>query len=286
MKYNFIKQNLKRWTVQLMCKVIEASRSGFYRWMKKQRGYVRPYDRYLLIRIMEAYQQSNGTYGSRRIYKQLKRCGVRCYLNQIEKIMKDNGIKAKTKRRFRITTNSNHNLNIAPNLLQRNFSTAEINKVWVGDITYIWTRQGWLYLSTVIDLYSRRVVGWSLDGRLTKNLVVRSLKTAVETRRPAPGLIFHTDRGSQYASNEFCELLNDYDAVPSMSRKGNCWDNAVAESFFKTIKNELIYWHDFHTRKEAELRIFEYIEMFYNTNRLHSTINYMSPDAFERLNVS
>jgi putative transposase len=281
MKYNFIKQHLKHWPVQLMCKVIEASRSGFYRWMKKQRGYIRPYDRYLLIRIKEAYQQSNGTYGSRRIYKQLKRCGVHCYLNQIEKIMKDNGIKAKTRRRFRITTNSKHNLKISPNLLQRNFSTSEINKVWVGDITYIWTRQGWLYLSTVIDLFSRKVVGWSLDRRMTKSLVISSLKAALDLRRPTQGLIFHSDRGSQYASDDFRDILRDNDAVPSMSRKGNCWDNAVAESFFKTIKSELIYWHNFQTRAEAELRIFEYIELFYNRQRLHSTINYMSPDAFE-----
>jgi transposase InsO family protein len=177
-------------------------------------------------------------------------------------------------------------MRVAPNLLERNFKTNGINIVWVGDITYIWTREGWMYLSTVIDLYSRRIVGWSIGNRITKELVINSLDQAYNMRKPPKGLIFHSDRGSQYASDEFIEKLKSIGAVQSMSRKGNCWDNAVAESFFKTIKSELIYWHRFETRKEAELKIFEYIEMYYNRVRLHSTNNYQSPNDYEHLKLS
>ena len=269
-----------------MCRVIGISKSGFYRWLKTQRDHVRPYERYLLIRIREIYESSRRIYGSRKITRALRLQGVICYKNQIARIMKKHSIKAKTKRKFRVTTDSKHSLKIAPNIVQRNFYAEEMNKVWVGDITYIWTREGWLFLSMVIDLCSRRVVAWSLRKRLTKELAISSLKDAFKIRRPAPGLIFHSDQGSQYASNEFREVLANNKAIASMSRKGNCWDNAVAESFFKTIKCELIYWYNFKSRKEAELKIFEYIEMFYNRSRLHSTINYMSPVAFENQKLS
>ncbi len=264
-----------------MCSVIGASKSGFYRWMKAQWGYSSPYDRYLLLRIKIVYEWSKRTYGSRRITWALKSQGVICYRNQIARIMKQNGIKAKTKCKFRITTDSRHNLEVAPNLLNRNFTVKQINRIWIGDITYIWTREGWLYLSTVIDLCSRRVVGWSLDKRMSKNLVISSFIKAVKLRRPEAGLIFHSDRGAQYVSDEFKKALHNIGAVQSMSRRGNCWDNAVAESFFKTIKHELVYWKNYQSRYEAELSIFEYIEMFYNPRRLHSAINYMSPLSFE-----
>ena len=209
-----------------------------------------------------------------------------CYKNQVAKIMRMNGLKPKTKRKYKHTTDSRHSKNIAPNLIQRNFEVDDMNKVVVGDITYIWTKEGWLYLSTVIDLFSRRVVGWSLSNRITKELVIESLRNAINERKPASGLIFHSDRGSQYASDEFVDFLGKNEILPSMSRKGDCWDNAVAESFFKTIKSELIYWYNFRTRAEAELRIFEYIEIFYNRNRLHSSNDYMSPVDFEREKVS
>jgi putative transposase len=269
-----------------MCRVIEVSKSGFYRWMKRQRVHDPPYERYLLIRIKEAFEQSKRTYGSRRITLKLKSQGVICYKNQIARIMKKYGIKAKTKRKFKHTTDSKHNLKVAPNLLERNFKSDAINKVWVGDITYIWTIEGWLYLSIIIDLYSRKVVGWSLYKRMTKQLVISSLEAAIAMRRPKKGLIFHSDRGSQYASDDFKEVLKGVNAQQSMSRKGNCWDNAVAESFFKTIKCELIYWKKYQTRYEAEMSIFEYIEMFYNRSRLHSVSNYLSPDDFERKKLS
>jgi len=269
-----------------MCKVIKVSKSGFYYWMKRQRNAITARERYLYIRILEVFEQSKKTYGVRRIYKELRSRGVMCYRNQVAKIMRYYGIRAKTRRKYKLTTDSKHSKNIAPNLLQREFVINEINKVWVGDITYIWTREGWLYLSTVIDLYSRRVVGWSIGKRITKELVIKSLSDAMNKRKPEKGLIFHSDRGSQYASDEFVGLLKNNDAIPSMSRKGDCWDNAVAESFFKTIKSEMIYWYKFRTRAEAELRIFEYIEIFYNKNRLHSSNGYMSPIDFEREKLS
>lgn len=264
-----------------MCKVLSTSKSGFYHWMKRQRQGLRPFERVLLFRILEAFEMSNRTYGYRRIYRKLRSWGVLCYKNQIARLMRENGIKAKSKRKFRHTTDSVHKLKISPNLLQRKFKVDQLNKVWVGDITYIWTREGWLYLATTIDLCSKRVVGYSLGKRITKGLVIKAMENALKSRSPQPGLIFHSDRGSQYASDEFREVLKRNKVVQSMSRKGDCWDNAVAESFFKTIKTELIYHYNFKRREEAELRIFEYIEMFYNKNRLHSSINYMSPAEFE-----
>lgn len=274
------------WPVGLMCNVIEVSKSGFYKWMKHQRNPLTARERYLYIRILEAFEQSKKTYGSRRIYWKLKAWGVMCYKNQVAKIMRINGLHPKTKRKYKLTTDSRHSKNIAPNLIQRNFKVDDMNKVLVGDITYIWTKESWLYLSTVIDLYSRRVVGWSLSNRITKELVIESLKNALNNRKPAPGLIFHSDRGSQYASDEFVEYLRSNGIQPSMSRKGDCWDNAVAESFFKTIKSEMVYWYNFRTIAEAEMRIFEYIEMFYNRNRLHSSNDYMSPVDYEKKKVS
>lgn len=269
-----------------MCEVIKVSRSGFYKWMKRQREPVTRRERYLYIRILEAFEQSKKTYGSRRIYRTLRSWGVMCYENQVAKVMHMNGIKPKTKRKYKLTTDSSKSKNIAPNLLQRNFKADDMNQVLVGDITYIWTREGWLYLSTVIDLYSRRVVGWKVDNRITKELVISSLKDALMRRRPAPGVIFHSDRGSQYASDEFVKFLQDNNVLASMSRKGDCWDNAVAESFFKTIKSELVYWYNFKTREEASMRIFEYIEIFYNKNRLHSSNGYMSPIDYETKKLS
>lgn len=265
-----------------MCRVIQVSRSGFYRWMKIRLGHGKPYERYLLFRIREVFEQNKGVYGSRRIAAKLRSCGVKCYQNQIAKIMKRHGIKARTKRKYRVTTESNHGRKVSPNLLKRDFIADSINRVWVGDITHIWTKEGWLYLSTVIDLCSRRVVGWSLSNRLTKELVISSLTNAIKLRNPLKGMIFHSDRGAQYASEEYRKLLALIGARQSMSRKGNCWDNAVAESFFKTLKIELIYQYNFKSRKEAELKIFEYIEMFYNSKRLHSAIDYMSPNDFEK----
>lgn len=264
-----------------MCEVIKVSKSGFYHWMKRQRNPITRREKYLYLRILEAYEQNKGRYGSPRIYKTLRSWGVMCYENQIANIMHKYGLKAKSKLKYRHTTDSRHSKNIAPDLLQRNFKVTDKDRVYVGDITYIWTHEGWLYLATVIDLYSRRVVGWKVSNRITKELVIGALNEAVNKRKPAEGLIFHSDRGSQYASDEYVSLLANYNILASMSRKGDCWDNAVAESFFKTIKRELINWYKFKTREEAEMRIFEYIEIFYNKQRLHSSNDYMSPIDYE-----
>lgn len=253
-----------------MCKILGCSRSGYHRWVNNPRQHLSNYERQLLFLIATAFEENARTYGYRKIYKHLTGSGVKCYKNQIEKLMKIAGISPIRKKKYRVTTNSKHNLPISPNLLKRNFRIEDLNKVWVGDITYIWTKEGWLYLSTVIDLFSRRVVGYSTGKRLTKSLVIESMENAIRWRKPPEGLIFHSDRGSQYASNDFRKLLTKHEMKQSMSRKGDCWDNAVAESFFKTIKCELTYCQDFRSRIEAELNIFEYIEMFYNTRRLHS----------------
>lgn len=269
-----------------MCEVIEVSKSGFYKWSKKQQRRNSGREKYLLFRIQEAFEQSKKTYGYRRIYKKLKQCNVYCYENQIQKLMKENSIWPKRKRKFKLTTDSRHSLKISPNLVNWNFKVKELNKIWVGDITYTWTKEGCLYLSTVIDLCSKRIVGYSTGNRINKELIVRSMKNAIKTRRPEPGLIFHLDRGSQYCRDGFRKVLNDNNIRQSMSRKGDCLYNAVAESFCKTIKCELVYWNDFRSRYEAELRIFEYIEMFDNTNRLHSSIGYIAPATFEMQIIS
>ena len=269
-----------------MCGVLEVSTNGFYNWNKDQGEKARLQEINLLILIKAEFELSRRTYGSPRITQVLRSKGVHCYKNQIARVMKKYEITPKVRRKFRITTDSSRTRNIAKNLLDRNFETYDKNQVWVGDITYIWTQEGWLYLSTVIDLYSRKIVGWSVDKRMTKTLVVSPLQAAIRQRNPAAGLIFHSDRGSQYGSDDFIRLLGSVGAVPSMSRKGNCWDNAVAESFFSTIKRELIFRRLFQTRKEAELSIFDYIEIFYNRVRLHSTIGGLSPENFENRIIS
>jgi putative transposase len=254
--------------------------------MKQQRDPVTKREKYLYIRILEAYEQNEGRYGSPRIYRTLRSWGVMCYENQVANIMRKYGLKAKSKPKYKHTTDSKNSKNIAPNLLQRNFNVYDKDRVYVGDITYIWTQEGWLYLATVMDLYSRRVVGWKVSNRITKELVIGALNDAVIMRKPPSGLIFHSDRGSQYASDEYVGLLADYMMLASMSRKGDCWDNAVAESFFKTIKSELVNWHKFKSREEAEMKIFEYIEIFYNKKRLHSSNGYMSPIDYENKKLS
>jgi len=269
-----------------MCEVLEVSTNGYYNWRKDQRKSAGLREMRLLVMIKEEFDRSRRTYGSPRITQELRVLGEKCYENQIARIMSKYGITPTVRRKFKVTTDSSHTKNIAPNLLDRNFRTDNKNQVWVGDITYIWTQEGWLYLSTVIDLYSRKIVGWSIDKRMTKKLVISSLEAAIMQRKPKKGLLFHSDRGSQYGSDDFIRTLHNAGAKPSMSRKGNCWDNAVAESFFSTIKRELIFRRLFQTRSEAELSIFDYIEVFYNRVRRHSTIGSVSPENFENRIVS
>ena len=235
----------------------------------------------LKLRIAQIYSENSGRYGSPRIYEQLRKEGFKCNKKRVERLMRVLGLKANQKRKFKVTTDSNHNLPIKDNLLNREFDVNQKNKVWASDITYISTKEGWLYLAVMIDLYSRKVVGWSMQKRMTKSLVIDALKMAINRRDPQQGLIVHSDQGSQYASHDFQKLLWQNKFKSSMSRKGDCWDNAVAESFFGTLKTELVYHSKYQTRSQAKQDIFEYIEIFYNRNRLHSTLDYKSPEEYE-----
>lgn len=264
-----------------MCKIFGVSASGYYTWRKRDRIQKETEELSLVRKIEQIHQGSRGTYGSPRILRVLKGMGESCNKTKVERLMKKNGIHARAKRRFRTTTDSKHNLPVAPNLLDRNFSPEKRNEVWASDITYIWTKEGWLFLAVIVDLFSRQIVGWGVDKTMTRELVLSALRQAFFRRKPGTGLIFHSDRGSQYCSHEFRMTLKEYRMLQSQSRKGDCWDNAVVESFFHTLKTEAIFHETFETRAEAEAFIFEWIESFYNRKRLHSTLGYVSPVAFE-----
>lgn len=264
-----------------MCQVLNVSRSGYYSWLNREPSQRQITNEQLKLKIAEIYWQNSGRYGSPRIYRKFKKDGYHFNIKRIERLMKLMGLKAIQKRKFKRTTNSDHNLPLKKNLLNRNFIVTNPNKVWVSDITYIPTQEGWLYLAVVIDLYSRKVVGWSMNNRMTKELIIKALNMAIQNRKPQKGLILHSDRGSQYASHEFQKTLWKHGIRSSMSRKGDCWDNAVAESFFSTLKTELIFHNKYQNRKQAKRDIFEYIEIYYNRIRMHSTLDYKSPEEYE-----
>ena len=268
--------------MNVLCKVMQVSRSGYYHW--KRRGpSAREQERAQLIpRVRGLHQESKATYGSRRMAQELKALGFRCGKHKAGTLMKLAGVAAKQRKRFKATTDSNHQLPVAPNLLNRRFSVTTPNCVWVGDITYIWTSEGWLYLAVVIDLYSRRIVGWSMNKCISRLLVMDALTMAIWRRKPSRGLIFHSDRGSQYCSHDFQKLLKNHGILSSMSRKGDCWDNAVAESFFGSLKIEQVFGMRYLSRSAARQDIVDYIEMFYNSRRRHSSLGYMSPMEFEK----
>ena len=265
-----------------MCKIFKADKSSYYHWIKNG-CIIQKIDKKLNELVEIIFIQSRQTYGTRRIKDKLvKQYGVVISRRRIKNILKYLGLSVRMKRRFKVmTTDSNHNLPIAPNILNRDFYASKTDEKYVGDITYIPTSEGWLYLATVIDLYSRKIVGWSMDERMKVSLVNDALKMALNTRNPEKGLLWHTDRGSQYASYEHKDLLKQYGIVQSMSRKGNCHDNAVAESFFHTLKTELTHHKIYHTKQQAKRSIFEYIEVFYNRERMHSSNNNLSPVEFE-----
>ena len=264
-----------------MCELLEVSRSGYYQWLSAPMSTRTKENRLLDKQIQSIYKANQGNYGSPRIAIDLIKQGIKVSENRVARRMKKMHLKAKTKKKFRVTTDSKHNLPVSPNLLQRDFSTTAINQKWVGDITYVHTQEGWLFLATVIDLHSRSVIGWSMDKRMTKSLVCNALKMALWRRKFPKGVIMHTDRGSQYCSHQYQRLLRQYGLFSSMSRKGNCWDNAIAESFFKTLKSELVYHCCFSTRVEAKREIFKYIETYYNRLRRHSALDYKTPYEVE-----
>ena len=282
MKYAWIKEHSNEFQVTVMCRILKVDRASYYHWIKSG-SITKKVDKKLNELIEIIFVQGRKNYGTRRIKDKLvQRYGVIVSRRRIGFIMKELGLIAKTKKRYKInTTNSNHNLPVAPNLLNRDFYASNPDEKYVGDITYIPTNEGWLYLATVIDLYSRKVVGWSMDDTMKVSLVNNALKMALLSRKPPKGLIWHTDRGSQYASYSHRDLLQQNGIIQSMSRKGNCWDNAVAESFFHTLKTELIYHEVYETKAQANIAIFKYIEVYYNRERMHSTNGNLSPAEFE-----
>jgi transposase InsO family protein len=262
--------------------LLEVSRSGYHAWKKRSKSQRRIGNEALLIEIRRVFVENDQNYGSPRIYKKLKEAVIPCSVNRIARLMRLDGLVAVQRRKFKATTDSKHNWPVAPNLLERNFSVDEPNKIWVTDITYVWTWEGWLYLSVVLDLYSRGIVGLAMSNRITDDLTQNALNQAIVRRNPGSGLIHHSDRGSQYASGDYQALLKRHEITPSMSRKGDCWDNAVAESFFHTLKVEKINRYRFKTRDEAKREIFRYIEMYYNRKRTHSSLGYLSPFDYEK----
>ena len=258
-----------------------VGRTSYYNWLKAQPSAREIENKQLTAMIKEIFIDSRATYGARRIRHSLFNLGFNISRRRVRKLMKQANLVCKTLRKFKVTTDSNHQLPISPNLLERNFVASRPNQKYVGDITYIWTQEGWLYLATVIDLFSRRIVGWSMSSRMKATLVNDALLMALWTRKPGRGLIWHTDRGSQYAATSHRKILADHGIFQSMSRKGDCWDNSVAESFFHTLKTELTHHINFKTREEAKKAIFEYIEVFYNRKRMHSANDYFSPEEYE-----
>jgi transposase InsO family protein len=264
-----------------MSSTLEVSRSGFYAWLERSEPNRELEDSRLTVLIREEHERSRRTYGAPRIHAALKKRGECCGLHRVERLMQEAGIRSKMRRKFVRTTNSKHPHPIAPNLLDRQFSVSAANLVWVSDITYIWTDEGWLFLASTLDLYSRKVVGWAMSESMPASLVVSALVMAIDARSPSAGLLHHSDRGVQYAADAFQGLLEQNGITCSMSRKGNCYDNAVKESFFHTLKTELCDHEHYRTRAEARASVFEFIEVFYNRTRLHSTLGYCSPAEFE-----
>lgn len=282
MIYRFIHKYRPIFSVERMCHVLAVKRSGYYAWRRRGLSHRIRRDKVLLEQIKKSHKLSKGRYGSPNILNDLRDWNFSTSRKRIARLMREAGLRSKTVRKFKATTQSKHSLPVADNLLKRNFTTHAPNKVWVSDITYVWTREGWQYLCVVLDLFNRQVVGWSMGQRLTAELAVDALMKAAMLRRPPRGLVFHSDRGVQYCSKSFRRVLGRYGMVQSMSRKGDCWDNAVAESFFGTLKQELVYHETYGSRSEARLSVFEYIEGWYNRRRRHSALGYMSPIQYEQ----
>ncbi len=281
MKYRFIEKHQTAYPVGQQCSVLGVSRSGFYAWRDRQKQEKKDSLRALIAHIHRIHQKSRRTYGSPRVQAELRAEGVICNHKRVARLMRLEGLQGRRTRRKVSTTDSQHPFPVAPNLLNREFEAEAPNKKWVADITYIPTREGWLYLAAVLDLYSRKIVGWGMSQQITADLVEDALRMALFERQPDPGLLHHSDRGSQYASDQIRHILTANQIEVSMSRTGNCYDNAVMESFFSTLKCEWVHHQDYKTRTEASRDIFEYIAGFYNTVRRHSALGYLSPKDFE-----
>jgi len=282
-KYALIKDNEGSWPISTQCEIYSVSRSGYYKWRNNGPSQRAKDNQILDEKITEIYKGHKGRYGAPRITDELRDQGEIINHKRVEKRMKHLNLKAKQAKKFKVTTDSIHSFPTAPNLLEQDFTATDINQKWTGDITYVWTKSGWLYLAVIIDLFSRQVIGWSISKRINKDLVCDALTMAMWRRGFPEGVIVHTDRGSQYCSNKYQQLLKDNKLVCSMSGKGCCYDNATSESFFHTLKVECLYDYVFEDRDDAAKTIFEYIEIYYNRKRKHSTIGYKAPAQFEQL---
>jgi transposase InsO family protein len=282
-RYRFIEVEKVNHSVVILCRVLQVARATFYEWLRL--GDLPQEQDELSSKIHVLFDENHGRYGSRRLHKELAESGTKVSRSTVVRRLKTLNLRARPRPKFTVTTDSNHSDPVAENLLNREFTADAPNRRWVGDITYIWTAEGWLYLATLIDLYSRKVVGYSMSQNIDRQLVLGALRTAVGLRRPEPGLLHHTDRGSQYTSGDYQRELQGLGMVPSMSRKGNCWDNAVAESFFSSLKVEALHHLSFPTREAARGEVIRYIH-WYNTRRRHSAVGNVSPDSFESISLT
>jgi len=282
LRFAFIEIHRDEFPVVRMCALLGVSVSGYYAWRKRTPSALAQANQALLKKIREIHRNSRKTYGSPRIHAVLQRQGVQCSQNRVARLMNQHQIYAQRKRRRKLTTQSQHGYPKAPNILAQNFEAQAPNQKWVSDISYVATEEGWLYLAVIMDLFSRKIVGWAMERTLSDELTRSALRMALEQRKPKPGLIHHSDQGRQYASHAYRQLLAAYKMMVSMSRKGNCYDNAPIESFFSTLKSEHIHFQKYLTRREAKTDVFAFIEGFYNRQRLHSSLGYWSPVQFER----
>lgn len=281
MKFSIVAELAPHHPAKALCQMLQVSRSGYYAWCKRGPSRRQKENDRLMVEIRATHEHSRATYGYRRVYASLAAKSIACGIHRVRRLMQQYGLRAQRKRRYRTTTESRHRHPIAPNLLDRDFSATAANQKWVSDITFVPTHEGWLYIAAIMDLYSRLVVGWAMESFLNQELGLKALRMALDGRQPPPGLLHHSDRGVQYANNNYQQLLTDQIAVASMSRTGNVYDNAPMESFFATLKRELIHFRTYRTRDEARADIFEFVEVFYNRQRLHSALNYCSPADFE-----
>ena len=281
MRFDFIRREKKAYPVTVLCKVMEVSRSGFYDYLGSLKGSDDPGEVALKARIGAIFKEHRGKYGSRRVTKQLKDEGHQIGRYKVRRLMRDLGLKAKASKRYKVTTDSRHSFPVAANLLDRKFDVDKPNKCWTADITYVWTFEGWLYLAVILDLHSRQIIGWAMNKRMKKQLTLDALAMAYWRRKSPSGLLHHSDRGSQYACHDYRARLNQYGMVASMSRKGNCWDNAPTERFFRSLKSERLSDYRFVTRQSAEIQVIDYIS-YYNSIRLHSTLGYKTPFEYEK----
>lgn len=285
MKYAFVRAHHREFSIKRMCRVLEISRSGYYDWHGRKECGRSQRDRVLLREIRKIHQDTKEAYGAIKTWRALKEAGIGCGKHRVARLRRQAAIEARRKRKFRVAYQARHNVPPAPNLVKWPFQADHRDRIWMADVTFIPTRQGWLYLAVLIDLFSRLIVGWAMKDRPNQELVNQALLMAVEQRAPEPGLIHHSDQGILYAGGRYLDLLKRYGMIRSMSGKGNCYDNAVVESFFSSLKNEIIHHRDYHTRDQARTEIFEYIELFYNRRRIHQSLNYQTPVNFDPMSV-